>query len=103
MHKFICILNDKAKIDYKKMPLTMGNLDLCIFLQCCYFSAFFLFMTLSYYFEPFMVPMGLLLLFLKHYIVTSFIGKTYNAGCYISLNDRIVKVIIYCLKNSLFI
>ena len=85
------------------MPLTMGNLDLCIFLQCCYFSAFFLFMTLSYYFEPFMVPMGLLLLFLKHYIVTSFIGKTYNAGSFISFNDRIAKVMIYCLKNSLFI
>ena len=31
-------------------------------------------MSLSYYFEPYMVPVGLLLLFVKHYIVTSYLG-----------------------------
>jgi len=35
--------------------------------------AFFIFMTISFYFEPYMVPVGILLIFLKHYIVTSFI------------------------------
>lgn len=30
-------------------------------------------MTISYYFEPYMVPVGLLLIFLKHHLVTSYI------------------------------
>ena len=32
--------------------------------------AFIIFMTVTYYFEPYMAPIGLLLFFLKHYIVT---------------------------------
>ena len=32
--------------------------------------AFITFMTITYYFEPYMAPIGLLLLFLKHYFVT---------------------------------
>jgi hypothetical protein len=41
-----------------------------------FFPAFFVFMTITYYFEPYMVPVGLLLIFLKHYLVTSYIGNT---------------------------
>ena len=32
-------------------------------------------MTITWYFEPYMVPVGLLLIFLKQYIVTSYIEK----------------------------
>jgi hypothetical protein len=39
------------------------------------FAAFFVFMTITYYFEPYMVPVGLLLIFVKHYIATSYIGN----------------------------
>jgi hypothetical protein len=39
------------------------------------FAAFFVFMTITYYFEPYMVPVGLLLIFVKHYIATSYLGK----------------------------
>ena len=35
--------------------------------------AFFIFMTISYCFESYMAPVGLLLIFLKHYIVISYI------------------------------
>jgi hypothetical protein len=41
-----------------------------------FFAAFFVFMTITYYFEPYMVPVGLLLIFVKHYIATSYLGKT---------------------------
>ena len=32
-------------------------------------------MTITWYFEPYMVPVGLLLIFLKQYMVTSYIEK----------------------------
>ena len=37
--------------------------------------SFVVFMTITWYFEPYMVPVGLLLIFLKQYIVTSYIEK----------------------------
>ena len=37
--------------------------------------AFIIFMTVTYYFEPYMAPIGLLLFFLKHYIVTRYTNK----------------------------
>jgi hypothetical protein len=48
-------------------------------------------MTITYYFEPYMVPVGLLLIFLKHYLVTSYIGNTTNPPITASL-------ILFCLK-----
>ena len=37
--------------------------------------AFFIFITVTYNFEPYMFPVGLLFIFLKHYLVTSFIEQ----------------------------
>jgi len=37
--------------------------------------SFVVFMTITWYFEPYMVPVGLLLIFLKQYMVTSYIEK----------------------------
>ena len=37
--------------------------------------SFVVFMTITWYFEPYMVPVGLLLIFLKQYIVASYIEK----------------------------
>ena len=38
-------------------------------------AAFVIFMTVTYYFEPYMAPIGLLLIFLKHYLVTRYIEQ----------------------------
>ena len=36
-------------------------------------------MTVTYYFEPYMAPIGLLLFFLKHYLITRSVVRTeYN-------------------------
>jgi len=61
----------------------VGILDFCNFIVSCLewesparsITAFVIFMTITWYFEPYMVPVGLLLIFLKHYIVTSYIEK----------------------------
>ena len=37
--------------------------------------SFVVFMTITWYFEPYMVPVGLLLIFLKQYMVTSYTEK----------------------------
>ena len=37
--------------------------------------AFIIFMTVTYYFEPYMAPIGLLLFFLKHYLVTRLVNR----------------------------
>merc|ERR1719382_2109736 len=38
-------------------------------------TSFVVFMTITWYFEPYMVPVGLLLIFLKQYMVNSYIEK----------------------------
>jgi len=40
--------------------------------------AFIIFMTVTYYFEPYMAPIGLLLFFLKHYIVTRYFAQKHH-------------------------
>ena len=40
--------------------------------------SFVVFMTITWYFEPYMVPVGLLLIFLKQYMVTSYTEKPAN-------------------------
>ena len=55
----------------------LGILDFVGFIKSCLewedvprsVIAFIIFMTVTYYFEPYMAPIGLLLFFLKHYIV----------------------------------
>ena len=55
----------------------VGILDFVGFIKSCLewedvprsIMSFIIFMTVTYYFEPYMAPIGLLLFFLKHYIV----------------------------------
>ena len=56
----------------------LGILDFVGFIKSCLewedvtrsIMSFIIFMTVTYYFEPYMAPIGLLLFFLKHYLVT---------------------------------
>ena len=41
--------------------------------------AFIIFMTVTYYFEPYMAPIGLLLFFLKHFLVNRYLGQKQTA------------------------
>ena len=60
----------------------VGILDFVGFIKSCLewedvprsIMSFIIFMTVTYYFEPYMAPIGLLLFFLKHYIVARYIG-----------------------------
>jgi hypothetical protein len=61
----------------------MDILEFCNFIKSCLewesptrsITAFVIFMTITWYFEPYMVPVGLLLIFLKHHLVASYIDR----------------------------
>lgn len=42
--------------------------------------AFVAFMTITYFFQPYMVPIGLLLIFVKNYIITSYLDSTHKSA-----------------------
>ena len=65
--------------------VVISILDFCNFIKSCLewesptrsICAFVFFMTITWYFEPYMIPVGLLLFFVKHYImITYFECKT---------------------------
>ena len=61
----------------------LAIIDFGSFIQSCLewqdiprsIAAFVIFMTVTYYFEPFMAPIGLLLIFLKYYLVSRYIEQ----------------------------
>ena len=72
-----CIIG-KGHTDYKEI------LSLCDVLPVLEnpfirFRAFIIFMTVTYYFEPYMAPIGLLLFFLKHFLVNRYLGQKQTA------------------------
>ena len=59
----------------------MGFLPSCLFVfQIRSLVVFLAFLTITYYFQPYMFPIGLLLLFLKNYIIMSYLdgSKTHH-------------------------
>ena len=52
--------------------------------------AFIIFMTVTYYFEPYMAPIGLLLFFLKHFIVTRYY---WNKEHYLKAHYSIIDIL----------
>lgn len=65
--------------------MILAIVDFCTFIKSCLewedvprsVTAFCIFMTVTYYFEPYMAPIGLLLFFLKHYLVTRYVTRGY--------------------------
>ena len=61
----------------------LAIIDFGSFIQSCLewqdiprsIAAFVIFMTVTYYFKPFMAPIGLLLIFLKYYLVSQYIEQ----------------------------
>ena len=72
----------------------VGILDFVGFIKSCLewedvprsIMSFIIFMTVTYYFEPYMAPIGLLLFFLKHYIVARFSGQKSRADSVTDIN-----------------
>lgn len=72
----------------------VGILDFVGFIKSCLewedvprsIMSFIIFMTVTYYFEPYMAPIGLLLFFLKHYIVARFSGQKNRAESVTDIN-----------------
>ena len=83
-----CVVSILDFVQFIKSCLEWENPVRCFFLPIMTFFphfcdlllfrsviSFVVFMTITWYFEPYMVPVGLLLIFLKQYIVTSYIEK----------------------------